>query len=126
MESVQAYCVKCKCMRTIKQPQIRRTRSNRFAAQGKCPVCGAKVNKIVSAREFKEPVVEPVREVVEEMAEESEEVTPSYLALCRACGKEVPIIGEECATLWDGSKVVVGGRCTVCGVVGNFLNAKDS
>ncbi|MBI2937274.1 MAG: hypothetical protein HYY22_11340 [Thaumarchaeota archaeon] len=43
---VQAYCVKCRTKRDIKNPQKITMKNGRPATQGTCPVCGTKVFKI--------------------------------------------------------------------------------
>lgn len=45
-ESVQAYCVKCRTKRSIKNPQSVKMRNGRSAMQGTCPVCGTKTFRI--------------------------------------------------------------------------------
>ncbi|MCL4435123.1 MAG: DUF5679 domain-containing protein [Thaumarchaeota archaeon] len=43
---VQAYCVKCRTKRDIKNPQKITMKNGRPATKGTCPVCGTKVFKI--------------------------------------------------------------------------------
>ncbi|MCL4436644.1 MAG: DUF5679 domain-containing protein [Thaumarchaeota archaeon] len=43
---VQAYCVKCRTKRDIKNPQKITMKNGRPAMKGTCPVCGTKVFKI--------------------------------------------------------------------------------
>ncbi|MCL4436578.1 MAG: DUF5679 domain-containing protein [Thaumarchaeota archaeon] len=43
---VQAYCVKCRTKRDIKNPQKITMKNGRPATQGTCPVCGTKIFKI--------------------------------------------------------------------------------
>ncbi|MBI2936715.1 MAG: hypothetical protein HYY22_00760 [Thaumarchaeota archaeon] len=43
---VQAYCVKCRTKRDIKNPQKITMKNGRAAMKGTCPVCGTKVFKI--------------------------------------------------------------------------------
>ena len=40
---MQAYCVKCKAKRDIKDPEKVTLKNNRTATRGTCPVCGTKV-----------------------------------------------------------------------------------
>jgi hypothetical protein len=40
---MQAYCVKCKAKREIKNPEAVVMKNGRSATKGKCPVCGGKV-----------------------------------------------------------------------------------
>jgi len=42
----QAYCLKCRQKREIKDPKQVTLKNNRLAVQGTCPVCGKKVFKI--------------------------------------------------------------------------------
>lgn len=43
METLEAYCVKCKQKRTIAEPQAVYTRNGTPATEGKCAVCGTKI-----------------------------------------------------------------------------------
>ncbi|MDD4984883.1 MAG: DUF5679 domain-containing protein [Dehalococcoidales bacterium] len=43
---MQAYCVKCRVKREIKNPRQITMRNGRPATQGTCPVCGTKVFRI--------------------------------------------------------------------------------
>ncbi len=43
---MQAYCVKCRTKRDIKNPQRVTLKNNRPATQGICPVCGTSVFRI--------------------------------------------------------------------------------
>jgi len=43
---LQAYCVKCRTKRDIKNPQRVTLKNGRPATQGVCPVCGTKVFRI--------------------------------------------------------------------------------
>jgi len=40
---MQAYCVKCKAKREVKNPQKVVLKNGRQATKGTCPVCGGKV-----------------------------------------------------------------------------------
>ena len=42
----EAYCVKCKAKREVKNPQNITMKNGKPALQGTCPVCGGKVFKI--------------------------------------------------------------------------------
>ncbi len=43
---MQAYCMKCKAKREIKNPRPVMLKNGRPATQGVCPVCGTKVFRI--------------------------------------------------------------------------------
>lgn len=43
---MDAYCVKCRAKREIKNPQKTTLKNGRPAIQGICPVCGTKVFRI--------------------------------------------------------------------------------
>lgn len=43
---VEAYCVKCKAKREMKNPQQITMKNGRKATKGECPVCGTKMFKI--------------------------------------------------------------------------------
>ena len=43
---VQAYCVKCKAKREMKNAQNITMKNGKKAAQGVCPVCGTKLFRI--------------------------------------------------------------------------------
>lgn len=46
-----AFCVKCKKMVEVKDPQIVTTKNGRLAVKGKCPYCGSTVFKFISKEE---------------------------------------------------------------------------
>lgn len=48
-ESTDAYCVKCRTKRDIKNPQSIKMRNGRSAVKGYCPVCGTKMFRIYKA-----------------------------------------------------------------------------
>jgi hypothetical protein len=43
---VQAYCVKCRASREMKNPQSVTMKNGRHAMKGVCPVCGTGMYKI--------------------------------------------------------------------------------
>jgi RNase P subunit RPR2 len=43
---MQAYCMKCRTMREIKNPQAITLKNKRPATRGTCPVCGTKIFRI--------------------------------------------------------------------------------
>jgi hypothetical protein len=45
-ETYEGYCVKCKAKRTF-QGEVKTSDSGRRMAQGTCPVCGTKMNRIL-------------------------------------------------------------------------------
>jgi Zn finger protein HypA/HybF involved in hydrogenase expression len=45
-ESMEAYCVKCRAKREIKDPKPITMKNGRPATQGVCPVCNTKVFRI--------------------------------------------------------------------------------
>jgi len=45
---VEAYCVKCKAKRVMKDPKKVTMKNGKPAMQGICPVCGTKVFRIGS------------------------------------------------------------------------------
>ncbi len=46
---MQAYCLKCRAKREIKNPQRVTFKNGRPATSGTCPVCGTKVFRIGKA-----------------------------------------------------------------------------
>ena len=56
---VEAYCMKCRAKREMKDPEPIIMKNGRAATQGVCPVCGTKMFKIVKKQES-EKVSEPV------------------------------------------------------------------
>jgi hypothetical protein len=46
----EAYCVKCKTKRTIADAKQVTMKNGRPALQGKCPVCGTTLNRILSSK----------------------------------------------------------------------------
>jgi hypothetical protein len=45
--NVEAYCVKCKAKRTMKDPQEQTMANGRKAMKGTCPTCGTGMFKIL-------------------------------------------------------------------------------
>ena len=43
---MEAYCVKCKAKREMKDPKEITMKNGRPATQGVCPVCGTKIQRI--------------------------------------------------------------------------------
>jgi len=43
---MQAYCVKCKAKREMRNPQSITMKNKRKATRGTCPVCGTKMFRI--------------------------------------------------------------------------------
>jgi len=43
---MEAYCMKCRAKRKIKNPKSIVMKNGRPATQGECPVCGTKVYRI--------------------------------------------------------------------------------
>jgi NAD-dependent SIR2 family protein deacetylase len=43
---MQAYCVKCRAKREMKDPQVIKMKNGRPATKGVCPVCGTKMFRI--------------------------------------------------------------------------------
>ena len=48
MAEVEAYCVKCREKRDIKDPEEVTMKNGRPAMQGTCPVCGTKLFRMLS------------------------------------------------------------------------------
>jgi hypothetical protein len=48
---MQAYCVKCKAQREVKNLHYARAKNGRPMAKGVCPVCSTKLNKFLSDAE---------------------------------------------------------------------------
>jgi hypothetical protein len=46
--AVEAYCVKCREKREVKDPTSVTMKNGRNAIQGTCPVCGTKLFRMVS------------------------------------------------------------------------------
>ena len=46
----QAYCVKCRKTRTVKDATVKEAANGRSMAQGTCPVCGTKVTRFLSSK----------------------------------------------------------------------------
>jgi uncharacterized paraquat-inducible protein A len=46
-DETQAYCVKCKTQRTMKDSRVETLDNGRRAAKGVCPVCGTKMTKFL-------------------------------------------------------------------------------
>lgn len=48
---MQAYCVKCRTQREMKDPQLTTLKNGRPATHGICPECGTKMFKIGKPKE---------------------------------------------------------------------------
>ena len=46
---MQAYCVKCRAKREMKDPKAITMKNGRLASQGVCPTCGTKMFRIGKA-----------------------------------------------------------------------------
>jgi RNase P subunit RPR2 len=55
----EAYCVKCKTKREMKDPKEITMKNNKPATQGTCPKCGTKMFKIGSAKSAAAPAPAP-------------------------------------------------------------------
>lgn len=51
MAEVQAYCVKCREKRDIKDAKEVTMKNGRPALEGTCPVCGTKLFRMLSAKD---------------------------------------------------------------------------
>jgi DNA polymerase II large subunit len=49
MAAVEAYCVKCRTKREMKDPKEVTMKNGRPAMEGTCPVCGTKLFRMHSA-----------------------------------------------------------------------------
>ena len=49
-ENPEAYCVKCKAKRAIADAKQVTMKNGRPALQGKCPVCGTTLNRILPSK----------------------------------------------------------------------------
>ena len=50
MDEVNAYCMKCKTTRTMKDAEEVTMENGRRAARGICPVCGTKMTKFLPSQ----------------------------------------------------------------------------
>lgn len=46
-DEIEAYCVKCKTKRTMKDSRTETLDNGRRAAKGQCPVCGTNMTKFL-------------------------------------------------------------------------------
>lgn len=53
MAAAEAYCVKCREKREIKDPKEVTMKNGRPALEGTCPVCGTKLFRMLSAADAK-------------------------------------------------------------------------
>ena len=51
--AVEAYCVKCREKREVKDPEEVTMKNGRHAIQGICPVCGTKLFRMISDKAAK-------------------------------------------------------------------------
>jgi len=47
---MQGFCVKCKKEREFVNPQEVKTKNNRYAIKGLCPVCGTTMYRFISKK----------------------------------------------------------------------------
>lgn len=52
-EAVQAYCVKCREKRDVKDPKQVTMKNGRHAIEGTCPECGTKLFRMISDKAAK-------------------------------------------------------------------------
>jgi hypothetical protein len=50
LDAVEAYCVKCKTKRNMKDPRKVTMKNGRHAAQGKCETCNTGLYKILAKK----------------------------------------------------------------------------
>lgn len=50
METVTAYCVKCKCKQTMLDPKAAKAKNGRNMKQGQCGKCGTKLTVFVAGK----------------------------------------------------------------------------
>lgn len=46
-EAQEAYCVKCKTKREVKNGHVEKMENGRRALKGECPVCGTKLTRFL-------------------------------------------------------------------------------
>ncbi|MCC6793120.1 MAG: hypothetical protein IT336_15640 [Thermomicrobiales bacterium] len=51
--AVEAYCVKCREKREIKDPNQVQMKNGRYAIEGTCPECGTKLFRMISDKDAK-------------------------------------------------------------------------
>ncbi len=49
-DTYEAYCVKCRTKRTMKDAKMTKTSNGRNMAKGTCPVCGTTMNKFLPSK----------------------------------------------------------------------------
>jgi hypothetical protein len=52
-EAVEAYCVKCREKREVKDPKEVTMKNGRHAIEGTCPVCGTRLFRMISDKAAK-------------------------------------------------------------------------
>ena len=74
---MEAYCLKCRVKREIKDAKLITMKNGKLATQGLCPVCGTKVFRIGAIKIIGEAdMVAYEPPPVDMMAEESEGIEP--------------------------------------------------
>jgi Domain of unknown function (DUF5679) len=58
---MEAYCVKCKTKRTIKDGTIGTTKNNRKIMKGLCSNCGTKMNRFLSNNQQEQQIIKKKR-----------------------------------------------------------------
>jgi hypothetical protein len=64
----EAYCVKCRQKREIKNGTVKKTANGREMAQGTCPVCGTTVTRFLAQEKASEKAPEKAHEKAREKA----------------------------------------------------------
>ena len=123
--TMTAWCMPCRAQRVIENPKpkyIRGARGLRLQLQGKCPDCGAVVNRFLKSKGRDVPPPPP--DLEETLPKErpkgvtghpgpSLQVVTYYRGMCQRCRTERRFTGNPVGTRYDGKKVI-RGKCLTC------------
>jgi ssDNA-binding Zn-finger/Zn-ribbon topoisomerase 1 len=121
MSESDAFCVKCRGPREIKEPRAVSLANGRSALQGACPVCATLLTRIVKAQEdmpgsealpAKRPRGRPRLERPAPLLDRASK--PEGQGYCMKCRDTREIEDPEAVTLANG-RSALEGACPVCG-----------
>lgn len=124
-QTMTAWCMPCKAYKTIENPKpkyIRGARGLRLQLQGKCPDCGAVVNRFLKTKgldlpppppEVANPPVQEPPKLAMRRPRSTLQVVTYYRGYCQRCRGERKFSGDVLGTRYDGKKVI-RGRCLTC------------
>ena len=124
-KTMTAWCMPCRAQKVIENPKpkyIRGAKGLRLQLQGKCPDCGAVVNRFLKSKgkglhprpsDVEEPLPKDPPKRESRRPGPSLQVVTYYRGMCQRCRTERRFTGDLIGTRYDGKKVI-RGRCLTC------------